>query len=76
MDEIAVGVTEYMNEGATKEGEEEPKPNAMKEATSPPRPSPTDVTEANTPSSATSETPPAPQADHPAEALLTDPASS
>ncbi len=76
MDELAVGVTEYMNEEAAKEGVEEPKPNAMKEATFHPRPAPTDVTEANTPPSTTGETPPAPQADHPAEALLTDPVSS
>lgn len=49
MDELATGVTEYINEEAAQEGEEEPEPNATNEATFPPRSAPTDVTKANTP---------------------------
>lgn len=36
IDELATGVIEYMNEEAAKEDREELKPNASKEATSPP----------------------------------------
>ncbi len=56
MDELAVGVAEYMDEDATKEGGEELEPNAIEEATSPPRAAPTDVTEASTPPGTTGET--------------------
>lgn len=70
MDELAAGVTGYMNEEAAKEGGE-------KEATSLPRYVLTNVTEANTPPGATGKIPHAPQADHSAEAaLLTGPPSS
>ena len=50
MDELAVGVAEYMDEEAAKEGGEELEPNATDEATSPSRAAPTDVVEASTPS--------------------------
>ena len=57
MDELAVGVAEYMDEKAAKEGGEELEPNATEEATSPPRATLTDVAEASTPPDATGETP-------------------
>ena len=77
MDELAVGVAEYMDEEVAKEGSEELEPNATEEATSPPCTTLTDVTEASTPPGATGETPPAPKVDQPVEtALLTDPPSS
>lgn len=49
MDELAAGVTGYMNEEAAKECEEKPEPNTTKEETSSPRSTLTDVIEANTP---------------------------
>lgn len=76
MDGVATGVTEYMNEEAAKEGEEDKGPNTTEEATSPP-PTLIDVAEASTPSRATGETPHAPLPDNPAiVALLTNPPSS
>lgn len=77
MDEVAIGVTEYMNEEAAKEGGEDKGPNATEEATSPPPPALIDVAKASTPLGATGETPPAPLPDNPAKAaLLTNPPSS
>ena len=77
MDEVATGMTEYMNEEAAKEGGEDKGPNATEEATSPPPPALIDVAEASTPPGATGETPHAPLLDNPAKAaLLTNPPSS
>lgn len=59
MDELAVGVTEYMNEEVAKEGREEVRPNAIEEATFPPIPTPTNVAKTSTLLHATRETLPA-----------------
>lgn len=77
MDELIAGVTEYMNEEAAKEGNEETRPNATEKVTSPPPLAPIDVAEASTPPGATGETLPTPLADNSTEAtLFTDPPSS
>ncbi|KAL9454210.1 hypothetical protein AB3S75_009745 [Citrus x aurantiifolia] len=49
MDELAVGVAEYMDEEVAKEGGEKLEPNATEEATSPPLAALSDVAEASTP---------------------------
>lgn len=70
MDELAVGVIEYLKKEAGKEGGEEPEPNTTNEAISPPRLTPIDAPEASTHPGTTSETLPAPQANHSAKAAL------
>ena len=77
MDELVVGVIEYLKEEVGKESEEEPKPNATNEAISPLRPTSIDAPEASTHPGTTGETPPAPQANHSSKAaLLVDSLSS
>ena len=49
MDELTVGVAQYMDDEAAKEDVEELEPNASEERTSPPRAIPIDVAEASTP---------------------------
>ncbi|GAY66441.1 hypothetical protein CUMW_248790 [Citrus unshiu] len=57
MDELAAGVTQYMDEEATKEDIEELEPNATEEGASLPRAVPADVADASTPPGATGVTP-------------------
>lgn len=64
MDELAAGVTEYMNEEATKKGGEEIGPNTIEEATSPSLLALIDVAEASIPPGATGETLPSPLFDN------------
>ncbi|GAY66436.1 hypothetical protein CUMW_248740 [Citrus unshiu] len=77
MDDLAAGVAQHMDEEAAKEDAEGVEPIVVEEENSPPRVLSVDVGEASTPPNTTGDTPPAPEADQPTEAVrLTDPPSS